>query len=543
MTMHRSPLARSIHRALRIARLCEERHLSTHDGIALARASEQGHTRREWLSVMGRAGIAGAVASVATPIERLRAAGTAAAPNIGIVGAGLAGLACADALADRGIVATVYEGASRTGGRCSSLRVLFPQQVAERGGELIDTPHKTMLRYAKRFGLELEDINKKAGDVVYVFGGQHVSEAAVVDEFRAFVQVMHADLRRLSNEVTALSHTPDDVAIDQTSLADYLGGANTLGVPAGPIAKAAITSAYLGEYGLETDEQSCLNFLMFIHADRRSKFTPFGVFSDERYHVVDGNDRIVEGLTADLPRPVELDMRLVAARRTGGGAIALDFIGPGGPVTRTHEAVVFAVPFSVLRTITLDPNLNIPPAQRAAINQLGYGTNAKLIVGFDGRPWIDHGSSGTAYSDLPHHQLTWETNRVNASPTRAVLTDYAGGDRGRTMNPLAVQAETQAFLTDLELVYPGAAAVASKRNGNFVAHLENWAMNPLARGSYTCYRPGQFTSIAGLEGIPAGNVYFAGEHANSFYDWQGFMEGAALSGLDVAAAILRTVKK
>jgi monoamine oxidase len=55
--------------------------------------------------------------------------------------------------------------------------------------------------------------------------------------------------------------------------------------------------------------------------------------------------------------------------------------------------------------------------------------------------------------------------------------------------------------------------------------------------------PGQFTTIAGLEGIPAGNLYFAGEHANSFYVWQGFMEGAALSGLDAAAEILRVAKR
>jgi monoamine oxidase len=86
--------------------------------------------------------------------------------------------------------------------------------------------------------------------------------------------------------------------------------------------------------------------------------------------------------------------------------------------------------------------------------------------------------------------------------------------------------------------------VASRRpNGSLVAHLEHWPSNPLTRGSYTCYLPGQFTTIAGLEGLPAGNLYFAGEHANSFYDWQGFMEGAALSGLEVAAAILRAAKR
>ena len=65
---------------------------------------------------------------------------------------------------------------------------------------------------------------------------------------------------------------------------------------------------------------------------------------------------------------------------------------------------------------------------------------------------------------------------------------------------------------------------------------------PVSLGSYTCYLPGQFTTIAGNEGKPVGNLYFAGEHANSFYDFQGCMEGAALSGIDAAAAILRAAK-
>lgn len=36
----------------------------------------------------------------------------------------------------------------------------------------------------------------------------------------------------------------------------------------------------------------------------------------------------------------------------------------------------------------------------------------------------------------------------------------------------------------------------------------------------------------------SGNGCFAGEHANSFYEWQGFMEGAALAGIAAASAIL-----
>ena len=244
--MSRSPLFARIHRALTIARVCEERRLSTEQGIALARVTAGRRSRREWLQTVGRAGAAAAVASIATPIERLRAsAPTHTAPSVGIVGAGLAGLACADALADRGIVASVYEAGLRTGGRCWSLRGFFPQQVGERGGEFIDTTHKTMLGYAKRFGLAVEDVTKKAGDTTYFFDGQHVPEAVIVDELRDFVAVMRADLRRLSSEVTASSPTADDVILDNTSLAAYLDGHNAAGVAAGPVARAAIASAYL----------------------------------------------------------------------------------------------------------------------------------------------------------------------------------------------------------------------------------------------------------------------------------------------------------
>ena len=38
-------------------------------------------------------------------------------------------------------------------------------------------------------------------------------------------------------------------------------------------------------------------------------------------------------------------------------------------------------------------------------------------------------------------------------------------------------------------------------------------------------------------------LYFAGEHANSFYEWQGFMEGAARSGIDAAEAIFKVSKR
>jgi len=173
------------------------------------------------------------------------------------------------------MVASLYDAGTRPGGRCHSLRGVFPGQVAERGGEFIDNPHTTMLGYARRFGLAVEDVIRQPGEAAYFFGGQRWPESAVVDEFRDFAAAMRVDLRRMSQEVTAASHTDDDAALDRTNLLAYLEGGDGTGLAAGPIVKEAIDQAYVAEYGLGPEEQSCLTFLLFIHADRRTKFAPF----------------------------------------------------------------------------------------------------------------------------------------------------------------------------------------------------------------------------------------------------------------------------
>lgn len=543
--MARTVSFRSLVRVMTAAFLAERHHCSTAHALGViqelsSRRTSHTMSRRHFL--LG-AGVTGATLAMGT-MTGLPQRATAAKPSpsslsVGIVGAGLAGLACADTLKTRGIRATIYEATDRAGGRCWSLRDRFPGQVAERGGEFIDTLHTMMMGYARRFRLRLEDVNKEPGEVFYHFYGQRYSEAAVIAEFRDFVSVMRIDLNRLSKEVTAHSHTPDDVTLDRISLQAYLEGRNGAGVPAGPIAKAAIIAAYEAEYGLGAADQSCLNFLLFIHADRRSKFTPFGA-SDERYHLVDGNDRIPDGLAGDLSEQITYNSRLMRVRKLSNGQIELTF-QEGTSVS--HDVVVLAIPFTILRAVEIESNLAIPANQLTAIQELGYGTNAKMMIGFSSRPWQALGGNGTAYANLSNVQTTWETNPTLGSTSRGILTDYSSGTRGARLNSNKVQIEAQQFLLGLHSIYPGALGSATTlKDGKYLAHLEHWPSNPLMKGSYTCYRPGQFTTMAGLEGTPAGNLFFAGEHANSFYEWQGFMEGAALSGIAVARAIWEKTK-
>jgi monoamine oxidase len=524
----RTPPFRTFARHFTIALDAERRGISTAQALdESAHISQRG--RRDFLKTLG----AGAAALSLPPALAWGQSST----RVAVVGAGLAGLACADQLAAKGIAATVFEAGTRPGGRCHSLVNFFPGQVAERGGELIDNLHKTMIGYAKRFRLTLEDYEKQPGEIRYYFNGAHWPESAIVNEYRAFVAAMRADLRTLSSAPTADTHTSADVALDNMSLAEYL---STRG--AGPIVTEAIDAAYLAEYGLEIDRQSSLNFLFFIHADKRSRFMPFGVFSDERYHVVEGNDRIAHGLAQGLPSPVRYGHRLQRVAKTPAGALALTFAADKKTVTNTFDYVVLATPFTMLRDIELASNLQLPAWKRYAIDQLGYGTNAKMMVGFDHPYWRALGTSGTSYSDLPNHQTTWETNWTRAT-VGAVLTDYSSGARGARLDPHKLQTEVTRFLGDLDTVMPGAQAYASRQGGGYRAHLEHWTSNPLARGSYTCYTPGQFTTIAGNEGKRVDNLLFAGEHTNSFYEWQGFMEGACLSGIAAASEVLSDLKR
>jgi monoamine oxidase len=523
----RSKALRQLQRLIRIAHEADRTGMPSREAVETARERERAaFSRRKFLG-----GMAAASALALTTRKGFAAPKPPPSIDVAIVGAGLAGLQCAYELRRAGVTATMYEASPRVGGRQFTLRNFFPGQVAERGGEFIDTGHKTMLGWVNRLGLTREDVNKFPGEVVYYFDGEHVPEATIVDEYRAFVASMHDDLRASSGAPTADSHNQADIDLDNTTITDYLvsrGAGHTL--------KKAVEEAYVAEYGRECTEQSSLNFLLFIHADKRSKFTPFGIFSDERFHVVEGNDRIATGIAALLAKQPEFGMSLVRVKKTAAGRIELTFKKGNTTVVKTHDRVVLTLPFTVLRTIELDASLALPAWKRFAIDNLGYGYNAKMMIGFKGPYWAAQGGTGASYSDLANHQATWETNPTLATTARAILTDYSGGTRGKNLT--TVQTEAAKFLTDLNKVFPGAFANVAKSGNNYLAHLEHWPSNPLTRGSYTAYLPGQFTSLGGNEGKRVGNLHFAGEHTDSFYSWQGYMEGALLSGIAVAAEVL-----
>lgn len=63
----------------------------------------------------------------------------------------------------------------------------------------------------------------------------------------------------------------------------------------------------------------------------------------------------------------------------------------------------------------------------------------------------------------------------------------------------------------------------------------SWESDPWSGGGYLAFAPGQDPNWREAFARPAGRIAFAGEHTS--FKWQGYLNGAALSGQRAAAEI------
>lgn len=555
--MTRTNLLAQLLRALRVAHYAEQHNVGTAE--AQGRLAELAYReallrrdRRDFLKIA-----AGAAVITAGALAFPQFAWAKRQPRIAIVGGGLAGLSCAYHLHKHGYRTVIFEANSqRVGGRVASSAAI-PGKIVERGGEWIDSGHTTVRRLAKEFGLELEDRMTLPGESFFYHNGALRKESELIDEFRQFLQRVQPDADSL-DEPTALKHTDAERELDLTDLATYLDRhAHDL-----PLARSMLNVAYTIEFGLETPQLSALTLLSMVEFEPSSTFKPFGA-SDERFHVTQGNDQIAKKLAERAHASLQTGAELERLRRNAAGKFELYFKSAATP--EIADAVVLTVPFSVLRNVELEDNLDLSKQKRRAIAELRYGNNAKTMIAFEGRPWAtEFRNNGETYADLPNVQNVWETNWTGRG-RYGVLTDFAGGDRGRRLQlgpeaqslncqdchtgpgvpkdvPAPVQNQTDEFLRDFDKVMPGIKDKAAKKDGHFIVVRGHWLPQRTALGSYTANHPGYFTTIAGLEAQSAGLLKFAGEHTSSFYEAQGFMEGACASGIAVAKELLGDIR-
>ncbi|WP_328623007.1 flavin monoamine oxidase family protein [Streptomyces sp. NBC_00354] len=438
----------------------------------------------------------------------------AAGPRIVIVGAGLAGLRCAHRLWTQGIpvASTVYEAdTTHIGGRCRSLRGFFAGgAVHEHGGAFISSSDTAILSLARSLGLKKEHANGGAldsGDYTAWIDDTSYSGIQQQDDWIATAYDAFRTSYAAAGTPRYNSSTPEARRLDQLSCLDYL---DEIGLPPGSRLGQLIQSLQL-QSGGEPAEASALSMIGFLGG---SAIFAGGGF-DEKYHLVGGNDQLVSGMAAELPAgTVRQGYELVALRQNTDCTYTCTFDHAGTTVSVRADHVVLALPFSTLRRVDLS-RANLSPRKLTAIREQGMGHNAKLVTEHSAKTWPALGFNGITNTGPLGYQTAWDGSvALGAGGSPALLVAFPGGNTARTaltgtVHGPAPAADVQWFHAQLEHLYPGTTATHTGR-----AYEDRWSLSPWHLGAYHYYKKGQYTSIAGYEGVQEGRIHFAGEHTD-----------------------------
>jgi len=111
---------------------------------------------------------------------------------------------------------------------------------------------------------------------------------------------------------------------------------------------------------------------------------------------------------------------------------------------------------------------------------------------------------------------------------------FSGGKTATRAGEGTPDERAREALADLQRVLPG---IAPAWNGRVIRNA--WDRYPWSQGSYALLKPGQYTTLHGIEDTIEGRVHFAGEQCSMLY--AGYMNGAIESGQRAAREVLTTL--
>ncbi len=396
-------------------------------------------------------------------------------PRVAIVGAGLAGLAAADALRAGGAEVTVLEARDRVGGRVWS--VPFAGGVVERGAEFILPQNTAVESLAERFGLSLVRKGTPYGR----------------REPRGEEAVPGAELEAVFDRIAA-----GEAPSEAETVAEAIGG---LGLE--PRLAAVIRARIEVSMGHPAD-------------DLRGEVLGEGAatFGDfDSYTVEGGNAELARALAGELGEAVHLSSPVRRLRWGDGGVTVTTDDGQ-----LDADAAVIAIPTAPLADIRFEPALGGTTA--AALGSVRYGQNAKLFVA------LRAPSAPSAVMSVRRRFWTYTQLGPDGEPA-PFATGYAG--TAAAVEALAGSGEVGGWVSELAALRPELELDPE------AALLSTWHDDAWVRGSYSARSRSSPLRDAELS-EPIGPLYFAGEHTAG--DWHGLMEGALRSGERAAGQLL-----
>ncbi|MGH9961175.1 MAG: flavin monoamine oxidase family protein, partial [Pyrinomonadaceae bacterium] len=415
-----------------------------------------------------------------------------------VIGAGLAGLAAANVLKAAGWQVTVLEARERRGGRVFSYSFKEePGLICELGAEWVGESHERMKALCQDFGIPLRDHRFEASlmrDGVVKQPRQWDFSPQAKAAFEKFKKTYHsftqADRLRLDRYdwwtwLEEIGFTEDDLLL--RDLQDSTDFGETI----------RMVSAYSA--AAEYFESSPAN--------------------EMDYKMEGGNSRLINALAASVGNdsihtgtPVRrITQKSGQVRVTGDGR---DFVA---------DACICTVSARVLDQIVFDPPL--PAVQSAAADKLQYARIIKNSVLFNERFWGAEDFS--LVSDVTSHYYFHSTKSQPGK--RGILTSYAIGEKADVLASQNNNRRTEIVTRDLLPLNPRAPELAL----NIQSYA--WQRDRYTQGAYAFFRPGQWFTVRPILARPHGKVLFAGEH---LAEWQGFMEGAVVTGESAAKSLI-----
>ena len=493
------------------------------DKELLANFNEWSESRRKFLK---QAAIATAGALLAPPLFSLSSCHKEEDDEVAIIGAGIAGLNAAYQLQKKGIKSTIYESSGRIGGRMFTLRDEFGKGITtEVGGEFVDTTHADIIQLVKELGLSFYDLRQDPlAHKTLHFGGKEYSEDDLKIALKPFVSRLANDIKSLP-EIINYQTADQFKHLDEQSITGYL---TSIGIKGWLFDFLNVTLTR--EYGMEASQQSAVNFLIMFEPplDDEKGYQLFGA-DHEVFKIKGGSAHLTDMLYEKVKSSVKTGYRLTRVLNSQQQGYDLEFQHQGSTVMVNAKKMIVAIPFTILRTI--DFNVPMPEGKRKCINEIGYGNSSKLFIGVSRKPWREKGSQGYTFTDLSFG-CGWDSSQMQ-SEKEGSFTVFAGGNFSDRLKNEGAQALTENFLPDFNTIYPGMDKAFTKKTSKFY-----WPNNPESKAAYSSFKVGQWSTLAGWEKVPVGEIYFAGEHVSR--EFQGYMNGAAQTGRMAAEMIIKS---